>query len=125
MADEWRDMEQRLQVLLTENGLLESAQVDTRLELQREQANVMELQASHAEALGAAQRAREAQLAAEDEARKAHAATTEVRERLREQEVISATETAAVKKLKHELDGIRRQVRPLSHRRPLSRRPSR
>jgi len=27
--------------------------------------------------------------------------------------------------LKHELDGIRRQVRPLSHRRPLSRRPSR
>ena len=27
--------------------------------------------------------------------------------------------------LKHELDGIRRQVRPLFHRRPLSRRPSR
>ena len=27
--------------------------------------------------------------------------------------------------LKHELDGTRRQVRPLSHRRPLSRNPSR
>ena len=27
--------------------------------------------------------------------------------------------------LKHELDGTRRQVRPLPHRRPLSRRPSR
>ena len=27
--------------------------------------------------------------------------------------------------LKHELDGTRRQVRPLSHRGPLSRRPSR
>ena len=27
--------------------------------------------------------------------------------------------------LKHELDGTRRQVRPLSHRCPLSRRPSR
>ena len=110
MADEWRDMEQRLQVLVTENGLLENAQHDTQLALQREQANAMEMQASQAEALGAAQRARESQLAAEEETRKAHATTGEVRERLREQELIASTEARTVRKLKAELEAARAEA---------------
>ena len=57
MAEEWRDMEQKVQLLLTENGILESAQREMQVALQREQANAIELQASHAEALGGAQRA--------------------------------------------------------------------
>ena len=70
MAEGWRDMEQKVQLLLTENGILESAQLDMQNALQREQANAIELQVSHAEALGGAQRAREAQLAAEEETRR-------------------------------------------------------
>ena len=57
MAEEWRGMEQKVQLLLTENGILESAQREMQVALQREQANAIELQASHAEALGGAQRA--------------------------------------------------------------------
>ena len=111
MAEGWRDMEQKWQLLLTENGILESAQLDMQVALQREQANAIELQASHAEALGGAQRAREAQLAAEEETRKAHAAASALRDHAHEQQSVAATEATAVRKLRHELAAVRAEGR--------------
>merc|ERR1719272_628872 len=107
MAEGGRDMEQKVQLLLTENGILESAQLDMQNALQREQANAIELQVSHAEALGGAQRAREAQLAAEEETRRAHAQAGELRDHAHEAQSVAATEAIAVQKLRHELAAVR------------------
>lgn len=110
MAEEWRDMEQKVQLLLTENGILESAQREMQVALQREQANAIELQASHAEALGGAQRAREAQLVAEEETRRAQAEASALRDHAHEQQSVAATEAVAVQKLRQELTAVRAEA---------------
>ena len=64
--EEWREMEERLQLLITENGLLEEAARQAREAMQLEKAASLELRASHARATGELRRAQGAQAAAED-----------------------------------------------------------
>jgi chromosome segregation ATPase len=109
-STEWNDADVKLQLLLTENNILESRERQTLQELQAQQDATRQLQLALAEAQAAAERAHE-ELAAREELCRAERSRSEVAdERKREADVRSVTSSSAVTNLQRELEAMREEV---------------
>ncbi|KAL1524857.1 hypothetical protein AB1Y20_019737 [Prymnesium parvum] len=107
---DWRDVDAKLQLLLTENNLLEARAREASEEAAAHAQSMHELQLAVAHAHAAAERAQEE--AADAEARRVEAETRAEAavEREREAERRSAESTAAIGRLQRELEEAREQV---------------
>ena len=107
---EWEDSEARLQLLLTENNLLEARERQTAEELRREQAISAKLLVSHAEAISAAKQAADAAHAADEAAREESEVAREAPEAAREAHVLATSSEAALANLRNELTAVRAEL---------------
>ena len=107
---EWEDSEARLQLLLTENNLLEARERQTAEELRREQAISAKLLVSHAEAISAAKQAADAAHAADEAAREESEVAREASEAAREAHVLATSSEAALANLRNELTAVRAEL---------------
>ena len=108
--EEWREMEERLQLLITENGLLEEAARQAREAMQLEKAASLELRASHARATGELRRAQGAQAAAEDALRAERSRARDAHEAQQELASAASAEATATAHLRAELQAARQDA---------------
>ena len=108
---EWEDMEARLQLLLTENNLLEARERQTAEELRREQTLNAAESAAKLQALGVAKQAAAAADAADAAAREECEASREAAEAAREAEALAAASEAALANQRKELAALRTELK--------------
>ena len=112
---EWEEMETKLQLLLTENNLLEAREREANEELRKEQRAHQFALASHAEALAAARQAADAADAADAAAREECEAAREASDAAREAQALAAASDLSLANLRNELVGTRAEL-VASHR---------
>ena len=105
--EEFRELTAQLELLITENSLLETAKAEAEMAAKAAAANTGELQEALAEAIGSAQRARSEQEAASSAATKLRADVIAESEAREEAGARAARELARVKRLQHELASVR------------------